>query len=261
MIARLEAAQNDLQRLHEKQMARVDRFATLGELAAGIAHEIKNPIAGIGGAIQILSRDFPENDYRREIFEEILKQINRIDQDIMDLLSYARTAKPEFGRYDIHKILQQAILLLRDRAAQQKVEIEVHYAEKIPTVEVDEKQIQQVLVNLGLNGIQAMKDGGTLKFSTRLHQTSDNEGLVEIEIEDTGQGIPKEKLSKIFTPFFTTRHTGTGLGLSICQKLIDQHQGTIEVSSDPDKGTSFTILLPLSKAPSEYEAEGSAHAT
>ncbi len=247
MISRLEKALADLQHLHEQQMERVDRFATIGELAAGIAHEIKNPIAGIGGAIQILMEDFPLHDHRREIFEEILKQIDRIDRDVKDLLSYARTAKPTLSEEDINHVIQQAIFLIRDRAAQQNVEVITELDESLPEIEIDEKQIQQVLVNLGLNGIQAMPDGGTLKFSSAMISRNDGNRFVEIQVSDTGRGIPSQTMAKIFTPFFTTRHTGTGLGLPISQKIIHQHQGKIEVQSSPEEGTRFTIRLPLSK--------------
>jgi len=247
MISRLEKAQNDLQQYHEQQMERVDRFATLGELAAGIAHEIKNPIAGIGGAIQILIQDFPPDDHRREIFEEILKQIDRIDRDIKDLLSYARTAKPELAEQDINKVVQQSVFLIRDRANQQRVDLEVLCDETLPKIEIDEKQIQQVLVNLGLNAIQAMPEGGTLLIVSKIADTVTENKYVEIQVSDTGKGIPRENMPNIFTPFYTTRHTGTGLGLPISQKIVLQHQGLLKVNSTPGKGTCFTILLPLNR--------------
>ena len=247
MISKLEKAQEDLKHLHEEQMERVDRFATIGELAAGIAHEIKNPIAGIGGAIQVLTDELAPGDHRREIFAEILNQIDRIDQDVKDLLSYARTAKPTLAECDINKVVQQVLFLVRDRAAQQQVHVDVKFDESIPKIEIDDKQIQQVLVNLTLNGIQAMPEGGTLTLATGLHNNADGPQFVEIEVQDSGRGIPPEIMRKIFTPFFTTRHTGTGLGLPISQKIVHQHEGKIEVKSEAGQGTSFKILLPLSR--------------
>ncbi len=246
-ISKLEKAQKGLKHLHEQQMERVSRLATIGELAAGIAHEIKNPIAGIGGAIQILMQDLSHKDPRREIFEEILKQIDRIDQDVKDLLSYARTAKPTLAEQNINILVQQSLLLIRDRAAQKNVKIITELDDTIPRIEVDEKQIQQVLVNLALNGIQAMPDGGRLTFSSRIQNHESGKTYMEIRVEDTGKGIPPENLSKIFTPFFTTRHTGTGLGLPISQKIIQQHHGKIQVRSKLGEGTCFTILLPVTR--------------
>jgi signal transduction histidine kinase len=252
MIAKLEKMQQDLKDFHEQQMERVDRFATIGELAASIAHEIKNPIAGIGGAIQIIMQDLPKDDHRREIFEEILKQIDRIDRDVKDLLSYARTAEPELAFRDINKVIKQSTLLLHDRASTQHVDVVTHFADGIPKMLIDAKQFQQVLVNLGLNAIEAMSHGGTLLLSSS-KKVHDSKEFVEIQVQDTGKGIPQENLSKIFVPFFTTRHTGTGLGLSISRKIVEQHGGRIEVKTTPDKGTCFTILIPINQERSNRE--------
>ncbi len=247
MISKLETAQKDLKKLHEQRMQRADRLATLGELSAGIAHEIKNPIAGISGAMQILMGDLPENDPRREIFEEILKQIDRIDQNIKDLLSYAKTAKPALAEHNINDVIRQVVFLIQERAAQKGVEVVTELDETIPKVEIDEKQIQQVLVNLGLNGIQAMPNGGVLRIFSKGWKASDKERFVEIWVKDSGKGIYPQDMSRIFTPFFTTRHTGTGLGLSISQKIVQQHNGRIEVNSRIGEGTCFTVLLPAKK--------------
>lgn len=247
MISKLENAQKDLKKLHEQRMQRADRLATLGELSAGIAHEIKNPIAGISGAMQILMEDLPEDDHRREIFEEILNQIDRIDQNIKDLLSYAKTAKPTLAEQNINTVIRQVVFLIQERAAQKGVEVVTELDETIPKIEIDEKQIQQVLVNLGLNGIQAMPGGGVLRIFSRGWKTSDKERFVEIWVKDSGKGISPQDMSRIFTPFFTTRHTGTGLGLSISQKIVRQHHGKIEVNSRLGEGTCFTVLLPAIK--------------
>jgi signal transduction histidine kinase len=256
MISKLEKAQEDLKHLHEEQMERVDRFATIGELAAGIAHEIKNPIAGIGGAIQVLTEELEPDDHRREIFAEILKQIERINQDVKDLLSYARTAKPSLSEHDINKVVQQVHFLVRDRAAQQHVDVVMDLNKNIPRIAIDDKQIQQVLVNLALNGIQAMPKGGRLILGTSIRNASEKDRFVEIRVKDSGNGIPPEIMRKIFTPFFTTRHTGTGLGLPISQKIVQQHNGKIEVSSKPGQETCFNILLPLStKGPRDQVGE------
>jgi len=251
MISKLEKAQKDLKRLHEQRMQRADRLATLGELSAGIAHEIKNPIAGISGAMQILMGDLPENDHRREIFEEILKQIDRIDQNIKDLLSYAKTAKPALQQQNINNVIRQVVFLIQERAAQKGIEVVTELDETIPKIEIDEKQIQQVLVNLGLNGIQAMPSGGVLRIFSKHWYSPNKEHFVEIWVKDSGRGISPQDMSRIFTPFFTTRHTGTGLGLSISQKIIHQHHGKIEVNSRLGEGTCFTILLSVTKGNNE----------
>lgn len=255
MISRLDTAQKNLQDLHEQQMERVDRFATLGELAACIAHEIKNPLAGISGAIQILIQDLPEDDSRREIFEEILKQIDRIDRDVKDLLSYGRTEKPCFAPMDLHKVIHQAVFLAREQASAQGVTVETHFDETIPEIEIDEKLIHQAFLNLVLNAVQAMPDGGSLVLTTGISNSSHQKKCVEIQVKDSGNGIPDDVLPKVFTPFFTTRHTGTGLGLPISQKIIHQHEGRIEVQSRPGEGTCFKILLPLKRTDSQESLE------
>ncbi len=245
MISRLELAQQDLQAIHDEQLERADRLATLGELAAGIAHEIKNPIAGISGAMQILMKDFDKDDEKRIIIKEILKQIERINRDVKDLLCYAKTAKPELARKDVNGLIEESIFLIKELAAQHHVEVKNTVDSSIPIILIDEKQIQQVLVNLELNAIQAMPDGGVLTITPRLTIKPAGDEYVEIEVKDTGAGIEPEKLAKIFNPFFTTRHTGTGLGLSISQNMVREHRGRLEVSSEPGKGSIFVIILPI----------------
>jgi len=245
MIDKLETAQVDLKKYHEQQMERAERLASLGELAAGIAHEIKNPIAGISGAMQVLMQDFEENDGRREIMEEILKQIERIDRDVKDLLSYAKTAEPELAPKDVGELINEAIFLIREPAMQQQVRIITAVAEDLPMVLLDEKLIQQVLVNLELNAVQAMPNGGTLTITARRRREPGEADSLAIEVRDTGCGIEPDKIDKIFTPFFTTRHTGTGLGLSISQNMVRAHEGRLEVTSEPGHGSCFVILLPL----------------
>ncbi len=244
MLESLGKAREDLRLFHAEQLERADRMATIGEMAAGIAHEIKNPLAGIGGAIQVLMQSCDESDERREIFDEILVQIDRIDGDIKDLLSYARTGEPELGWHNINQLVNQSLALTRDHAAQQGVEILTNLDDDIPTMEFDDKQIQQVFVNLGLNAIQAMPDGGALTIETKFIQKEERQ-WGEIKIKDTGVGINASLVDKIFTPFFTTRTTGTGLGLSISHKIIKQHHGELFFVSQENRGTCFTIVLPL----------------
>ncbi len=244
MLAHLGKAREDIRRYHEDQMERADRLATLGELAAGIAHEIKNPLAGIGGAIQVLMQSCEQSDERLEIFDEILKQIDRIDRDVKDLLSYARTGDPELDFHDINKIVGKSLALVRDNAVQRGVEVSSVLGADIPQVECDDNQIQQVLVNLALNAIHAMPDGGILTMETRTREES-GEQWVEVDVRDTGVGIPPEQMDEIFTPFFTTRHTGTGLGLSISRKIIDKHYGELLLASEVNRGTCFTLVLSI----------------
>lgn len=240
MITKLDEARKELQKLHESQIARADRLASIGELASGIAHEIKNPLAGIGAAIQVLSQSIAKDDPQREIFDEIIKQIERLNKTIKDFLNYARPYEPHMSMCDITDIAKKGIFLIRKQAENQKVTIEEDYRYNIPQMLIDPEQVQQVMVNIMLNAVQAMPDGGRLIISAKADPM-----FVELSIADTGKGIPKDNIEKIFTPFYTTKHQGTGLGLSISSRIIEKHNGSIRVESEVGRGTTFRIRLPI----------------
>lgn len=243
MAAQLEKDQEELHELYYNQLQRADKLASVGELASSIAHEIKNPLAGISGAIQILSKDTPTGDRRAEIFREILKQIERVNKTISDLLSFAKPSPLVIELGNINKIIQNTLILLEQQANRSGVKMVLNLDPGMPNSRLDEKQIQQALLNLMLNSIQAMQRGGTLTVSTKAYPlASDN--YILIHIHDTGGGIPKEYADKVFDPFFTTKPNGTGLGLAIVKRIILQHKGTISVESTLEKETSFTIKLP-----------------
>ncbi len=240
MITKLDEAKKELQRLHESQIARADRLASIGELASGIAHEIKNPLAGIGAAIQVLSQSIAKDDPQREVFDEIMKQIERLNKTIKDFLNYARPSEPHMSICDITDIAKKAIFLIRKQAENQKVTIEEDYRYNIPQLLIDPEQVQQVMVNIMLNAVQAMLEGGRLIISAKA-----DPNFVELSIADTGKGIPQDNIEKIFTPFYTTKHQGTGLGLSISSRIIEKHNGSIRVASEIGRGTTFNIRLPI----------------
>jgi len=227
----------------EAQIRHSEKLATVGQLATSFAHELKNPIAGINATMQILEEDFPANDRRREIFNEIRRQISRMNKAVDDLLRYARPAVPQLSPTRMHREIERAILLLQPQVRKQRVEIVSRVPEDLPELMVDPELIQQVLMNICINALQAMPAGGRLEISARGQRTNHQEG-VSVRIQDTGKGIPPAHRSRIFEPFFTTKHTGTGLGLSICSKIMDQHGGTIQVESEEGKGTAFTLFFP-----------------
>ncbi|NOX96785.1 MAG: HAMP domain-containing protein [Nitrospirae bacterium] len=240
MITRLERANVELQRYYERQMQQAEKLATIGELASGIAHEIKNPLSGIGAAIQVLSEEFNLRTTHREIVDEIMQQLERLNKTTRDLLSFARPAEPRFLAGDLNEIINKAGFFIRKRAEKQNVLIREDLKQDIPHIFLDPEQMQQVFLNIMLNALQAMPKGGELHI-----KTSQKEDTVEVAFEDTGKGISPEQLRKIFNPFFTTRHRGTGLGLSICRKIVESHGGSIKVESEPGKGTIFTVILPV----------------
>jgi len=243
MVVNLEKAKKELEQLHFQQMERADRLASIGEMATGIAHEIKNPLAGISGAITVLADDFSEDDPRKEVIRQVLEQIARLDKTATDLLYFGRPGKPEFSFVDINSLVKNTLFFISQHPEARNIHRVKELTRDLPPVGVDEKQIQQVLFNIIINAMQAMKDGGTLTIMTELASKGGRE-FVRILISDTGNGIPPEALEKIFVPFFTTKTQGTGLGLPICKRLMEQNGGTLSVESRLGEGTKFTIELP-----------------
>ncbi len=242
MVDRLDTAKKELDQIHFQQMERADRLASVGEMAAGIAHEIKNPLTGIAAAITIIKDDFAPADPRREIINEMLEQIKRLDKTVNDLLFFGKPTQPEPDFAGVNTILKKTLMFASQHRGGKNVEQHLELSDDLPPVYVDPKQIQQVFLNLILNAFQAMKDGGVLTITSSLIEES-GEKWVRVSVADTGPGIPSPILEKIFTPFFTTKAQGTGLGLAICYKLITQHGGNIFVDSEDGKGTTFTVEL------------------
>jgi len=245
MVEKLDSAKRELEQYHFQQMERADRLASVGEMAAGIAHEIKNPLTGIAAAITIIKDDFPPADPRTEIVNEILEQIKRLDKTVNDLLFFGKPTPPEPTYTDLNAILKKTLMFASQHRGGKNITKQLHLQEDLPPVYVDPKQIQQVFLNLILNAVQAMQDNGVLTISSS-ETVRDGKTWIRVSIADTGPGIPEQILGKIFTPFFTTKAQGTGLGLAICHKLVSQHDGTISVTSEDGRGTVFTIDLPAS---------------
>jgi len=246
MVDNLDRAQNELQKIHYQQMERADRLASIGEMAAGLAHEIKNPLAGIGGAINVLADDYPEGDPRREVMAQIQKQVDRMNKTVTDLLYFGRPGKPEFSYVDINSLIKQTQLFASQHPEAKNVNWIEELTRDLPPVWGDQKQIQQVLLNLMINGLQAMKDGGVLTVQTELCSENGRD-LIQVDIRDTGPGIPEPEMKNIFTPFYTSKTEGTGLGLPICRQLLETNGGSLKVSSVVEKGACFTVLLPIAE--------------
>jgi signal transduction histidine kinase len=243
MVDRLDIAKKELEQLHFQQLERADRLASIGEMAAGIAHEIKNPLAGISGAVSIIKDDMDPDDPRVMILGEVLQQVQRLDKTVNDLLFFGKPSLPEFNYVDINEIITTTLKFASQHRGGGNIEKKLELASGLPPVFADYQQMQQVFLNIILNAFQAMSDGGVLSITTSRSLRNEGE-FVRIDISDTGLGIPPQILGKIFTPFFTTKAKGTGLGLPICSKLVHLHNGDIRVTSDYNKGTIFTVELP-----------------
>jgi two-component system, NtrC family, sensor histidine kinase HydH len=234
-----------------QRMKERDRLAAIGEMSAGLAHEIRNPLAAIKGAIQYLDPGkLPEDD--REFLEIMIEEVNRLNGVVTQFLDYSRPLKPSLAPTDVNEVLQKTFRLLQPEVPE-GVALELDLAAWLPHVQADAEQLKQVFLNLALNAFQAMPRGGRLAVSTRLardelafwREGARRADVVEIRFADSGPGIPEEVRDSIFVPFYTTKEKGTGLGLAICQRIVKAHAGTIVVHSPPQgPGAEFLISLP-----------------
>jgi signal transduction histidine kinase len=270
------------QRLQRELRLR-ERLATVGELAAGVAHEIRNPLAGISSAAQVLLTRFEPRDDRQKFCRVIIEQVDRLDHTVTSLLKFARPPEPQLRPGRIEDVIERVLVLEAERLAEMRVVVERRFAARVPVLYLDPGLLEQVLLNLVINAVQAMPGGGTLAFEVGLatrrmrpgersrgRRSADLAGapaverreaergergavearpvpVVRVRVIDTGQGIPKEVLPRLFDPFFTTKASGTGLGLSISQSIVQEHGGTISIASREGRGTTVVVELPLEK--------------
>jgi len=242
----------------QSEIIRMDRLASLGVLASGIAHEIKNPLAGIKTMAQACEEEFDTDDARREYLTRIIRQVNRLDDLLKTFFAFARPKPPDRKKHELSEIIQEVVNLVNKKMSESNIRYSEKIPGSIPAVLVDSQQIQQVLLNLILNAIDAMPSGGKIDLSACEVEASSlkiiQKGIpkskspkkpcVQVTVQDTGEGIEHKKLENIFDPFFSTKPNGMGLGLSIVHRIIEEHQGDINVESEIGKGTSFTIILP-----------------
>jgi|1186.fasta_scaffold04640_2 signal transduction histidine kinase len=243
MVQQLRESRVEIERLHRTQMSRAEHFATLGEMATGLAHEIRNPLAGIAGVIEIISRDLPSTSPARAVVKDVRQEINRINHIVTDLLHTARPHPPKVGKSDLNTTVEHAVMLGRQQGLSKGIEIALHKDPSLPEIEHDSDQIHQVLLNLLLNSIQATDQGGKIVVTMERQPST-----AVIEVTDNGRGITPEHLPNIFRPFFTTKGEGTGLGLSLARRIVEEHQGRIDVTSTVGEGTTFAVVLPLQRA-------------
>lgn len=244
----------DLTRIREMEIEieHKKRLATIGEMAAGMAHEIRNPLASLSGSLQVLSKDVRlEEEESRRLMEIALKETDRLNGIITAFLMYARPAPLNKKRWDINQLVMDTLSLLRNsKEYRANIEIQSHLAPGELWAAVDPDQIRQVFWNLSINACQAMPQGGRLLIATRPMTVDSNKNRlktpwIEVTFSDNGLGIQKEDISKIFYPFFTTKDRGSGLGLSIVHRVIETHQGRVHVESRPGQGTRLTLMLPV----------------
>lgn len=239
----------------EAAVRQADRLSTLGTLAAGLAHEVKNPLGGIKGAAQLLERELDPDSELLEYPRVMIREAERIDKIIRQLLELASPKGPRYTPVNLHMVLGDIILLQREAAGARDVCIATGFDPSIPPLMADEAQLTQVFLNLIRNALEAMPEGGKLTVTSRVvsdYQLGRDTGrsrMVAVEVADTGPGIAPENLPKVGTPFFSTKEGGTGLGLAICQKIVAEHRGILKIDSQPGQGTRISVLLPLIQSP------------
>jgi PAS domain S-box-containing protein len=228
----------------EEQMSQTEKLTSLGLLAAGVAHEVNTPLAVISNYIQMLAKQMPEGDPRQSIIDKIVKQTFRASEIVNNLLNFSRTGAAEAANVDVNRLVEETLSLVAHPLKTARIQVVKELTESIPPVHGSANKLQQVFLNLFLNARDAMPGGGMLEVRTTAHN-----GSVEVEVADTGAGIPREHINRIFDPFFTTKSNGrgTGLGLSVSYGIIKEHAGKIDVRSTPGKGTSFHVEFPAAR--------------
>ncbi len=228
----------------EEQMVQTEKLTSLGLLAAGVAHEVNTPLAVISNYIQMLAKQIPADDPRQKTIERIVKQTFRASEIVNNLLNFSRTGAAEFVEVDLNSVLEETLTLVQHPLKTARVNVIKNYKEQLPPVLGSITRLQQVFLNLFMNARDAMPNGGMVEV-----RTAAQNGSVEVEVTDTGTGIPPENLHRIFDPFFTTKASGrgTGLGLSVSYGIIKEHAGKVDVRSTPGKGTSFRLEFPVAR--------------
>jgi len=234
----------------EEDLKRADRLVLMGTLAAGLAHEIRNPLGGIKGAAQLLRRSVDEQSALRQYTDIMVREVDRVTRLIESLLNLSRPPELSLAPVNIHEILEDALLLESQTVGGGSVQIKKNFDPSLPPVRADRSQLMQVFLNLVKNAFQAMERGGVLTVATRLETDFHIRGkgtrrnrFIWVDIADQGSGIKESDLAHIFSPFFTTKNSGTGLGLATCYQIIKEHGGLIRVESTEGKGTTFKVSL------------------
>ncbi|MBI3182967.1 MAG: HAMP domain-containing protein [Myxococcales bacterium] len=246
----LQRSRSELEAVYRERIRLADRFAVVGEVATGLAHEIKNPLAGLSGALEILAEDLAGSPRHGEMVAEMKHQVNRLTQIMEAMLDFARPRQPRKQSTDVNETLEKVLFLVaQHRRGKSVAKMERELRSGLPSVWADPAQLEQVFLNICLNACQAMNGHpGTLSVRTGLRAER-----VTVEVSDTGPGIPLEIRSNIFKPFFTTRQGGNGLGLAISERIVAEHGGHIAFSCPPEGGTVFTVALPVHE-PAEEQA-------
>ncbi len=237
-LRELEDSERQL-RKNQTYLLKTERLAAIGRMAATVAHEIRSPLVPIGGYARAALEDYDRQEVKREDLEIIVEEVERLEKILANMLDYSKETKPALEELDLNLIVKKTLELMGERFKEKGVKLKTELSPQLPPVMVDGEQIQQVILNLVHNALEAMEEG---RLSIR---TKVKEDFVSLEVEDTGRGIPKEDIDRLFTPFFSTKPKGSGLGLPVAEKIVVDHGGFIDVQSEVGVGSKFTVNLPL----------------
>ncbi len=250
-----------VEQMEERERLR-DRLAALGEMAAAMAHEIKNPLAGIEVMAGLLRRQVPDNLDAQALVLDIINEAKMANAIVQEMLDFVRPVRLQLDRASIGDALQSAVTMADGKGNRGAIAVDVHVPDRLPTVQADRHQLAQVFANLLINAYEALNGRGAVTLTARLVESGDEGALlvdgyqagptVIVDVTDTGPGISPELTDKIFNPFFTTKPQGSGLGLAIVRKIVDAHEGRIDVTTVPDRGTCFRVTLPVDRASGDW---------
>lgn len=246
LINRINIAMSDLES-NRQLLAQSEKLATLGRISAGVAHEIRNPLTSIKMLIYAMKEELVHNEEKQNDLEIIVKEIDRMDRVVKNFLQFSRPSEPNYELTDINLTVHEMIELLEPRLRQSHITLDESYQSNLSIIPADADQLKQVVLNLVLNAIDAMPNGGQLKIETLGVKNNKNNDRIEIKIFDTGSGIPQQIKDTLFDPFISGREAGIGLGLSIAHQIVQRHSGWIDIQDNPMGGTIFTIALPIQR--------------
>ncbi len=241
-LVQAERKRKEELRKAQEELIQANKYKVIGELAAGIAHEIRNPLGSIQGSLEILRKDYKVEDSKHEFLNILLKEVARLNKVITDFLNYARPALPNLIDTDIDQLIRETVIMLSPQAGKKGVTIKTESAKNLPRIKADPSQLKQAFINLILNSLEATESNGQVLISTLLDKNK-----VMVKFRDTGKGMSEETKDKIFTPFFSTKENGAGLGLGIVERIVQNHKGEIKVESYLGKGTVFTLIFPVKR--------------
>ncbi|MBK7215377.1 MAG: HAMP domain-containing protein [Bacteroidales bacterium] len=245
MLDTLESTQKELEIYHQKELQNSQKLATIGEMSARIAHEIRNPVTGIARAMEVIIAQTDDHS-NKPILEEIQRQANRVNQAITNLLRYSRTKEITLEEGNINETITSLVFFLQNQAHEKPISFEMNLMPNLPLVSYDHEQIENVLLNISFNAMQAIDDSGKIIYTSAV--APEQTGII-VSVQDNGSGIPKEIEQEVFKPFYTTRTKGTGLGLAISKDILEKHDGRLWFENNEGNGCTFSIYIPFKKEP------------